>query len=303
MVVVVRLEFAQGMRVGMGLQPVIALLVGVRLVLACPGRRMRVLVDVRMVVVVAMLVVVHDLAVTVFVAVTVAVRVAMLMAMGMTVGHGDNPRGRGQNDPARDVIMPRPGPTTRERLGVAMLDEDFWVFGYGSLMWRPGFAYRGVRRAVLGGYHRSFCVYSHHYRGTPAAPGLVLGLDPGGSCEGLAFRVAADEAADVKAYLDERELVSYAYRPLTLPVTTAEGEVMAYTFVADPGHRLYAGKLGLEEAAQTIMRAQGVAGLNREYLINTVRSLERHGFVEPELHALLKRVEHLTGIIEAGGGI
>lgn len=184
-----------------------------------------------------------------------------------------------------------------------MVDADFWVFGYGSLMWRPGFAYGEVRRALLEGYHRSFCVYSHHYRGTPGAPGLVLGLDPGGSCEGLAFRVAAAEAADVKAYLDERELVSYAYRPLTLPVTTAEGEVAAYTFVADPAHRLYAGKLDIEQAAQTIMQAQGVAGLNREYLINTVRSLEREGFAEPALHALLKRIEYLTGVIEAGGGI
>ena len=186
---------------------------------------------------------------------------------------------------------------------MSMSENDFWVFGYGSLMWRPGFAYRAARRARLAGYHRSFCVYSHHYRGTPTAPGLVLGLDPGGSCDGLAFRVDAAEAADVKAYLDERELVSYAYHPMTLPVATSAGAVMAYTFVADPGHRLYAGQLDIETAAETIMRAQGVAGLNREYLINTVRSLETEGFVEPELHRLLKRVEHLTGIIEAGGGI
>lgn len=180
---------------------------------------------------------------------------------------------------------------------------DFWVFGYGSLMWRPGFAYLEAIPAVLRGYHRAFCIYSRHYRGTPEHPGLVLGLDCGGSCRGVAFRVAAADAAQVRSYLDERELAGYAYRPMTLPVETLDGAVDAYVFVADPDHPHYAGDVGLQRAAEIIIGARGVAGLNREYLIQTVRHLEHLGYVDAALHALLERVSHLTGLIEAGSGI
>jgi glutathione-specific gamma-glutamylcyclotransferase len=181
--------------------------------------------------------------------------------------------------------------------------DDFWVFGYGSLMWRPGFPHSGAVPALLRGYHRSFCVYSHHYRGTPEQPGLVLGLAPGGSCRGLAFRVPRSQEAAVRDYLDERELVSYAYIPRMLAVEIEGGEVEAYTFVADPRHRQFAGDLGVERCAEIIMEARGIAGLNRDYLINTVRHLEREGFADDALHPLLKRIEYLTGVIEAGGGI
>ncbi len=186
-------------------------------------------------------------------------------------------------------------------------DSDFWVFAYGSLMWNPGFAYLESHRARLAGYHRAFCVYSHHYRGTPDQPGLVLGLMPGGACDGLAFRVAAANAPTVRAYLDERELVTYAYRPLVAPVgihgDAEGGTVMAHTYVADPSHPQYAGPLDPERAAEIIMRAKGCAGLNRDYLINTVRRLEQEGFANPDLHALLERVWQRTGALEAGGGI
>jgi cation transport protein ChaC len=170
-------------------------------------------------------------------------------------------------------------------------------------MWRPGFPFREVLPAVLRGYHRSFCIFSHYYRGTPEEPGLVLGLAPGGQCHGLAFRVAEGDRAAVTAYLDERELVTYAYKATHLPVETAAGEVLAYTFVADPGHPQYAGELDPARAAEIIIRAKGRAGLNREYLIETVRRLEKEGFPDEELHGLLRRVEHMTGILEAGGGI
>lgn len=183
------------------------------------------------------------------------------------------------------------------------LRGDFWVFGYGSLMWRPGFAFLDAVPAVLRGFHRSFCIYSRHHRGTPEHPGLVLGLDHGGSCRGLAFRVAATEEEAVRSYLDERELIGYAYKPMTLAIETVHGGVDAYVFVSDPDHAQYAGELGLQRAAEIIIGARGVAGLNRDYLINTVRRLEQLGFVDSRLHALLERVEHLTGQIEAGGGI
>ncbi|CAA7611331.1 putative cation transport protein chaC-related [Magnetospirillum sp. LM-5] len=182
--------------------------------------------------------------------------------------------------------------------------DDLWVFGYGSLMWRPGFAYAEVRPALLKGWHRSFCLYSMHYRGTPEQPGLVLGLDRGGSCKGLAFRVPAAEADITIDYLNERELVGYAYRPHWAGITLDDGrKVRAYTFVADRGHRHYAGDLGLERQAAIIMDGAGATGLNRDYLINTVRQLEADGFIDKSLHALLVEVERQTGLIDMGAGI
>jgi cation transport protein ChaC len=183
------------------------------------------------------------------------------------------------------------------------MTNDLWVFGYGSLMWRPDFPYRDVRTATLEGFHRSFCVYSRYWRGTPERPGLVLGLTPGGSCRGLVFRVEQTQRQAVVCYLNERELGAYAYAAKYLPVIVDGREVQAYSFVADEAHRHYAGELALPEAARIIMDAEGVAGLNRDYLINTIRELESHGFVEPDLHALLRTVEELTGIIESGSGI
>jgi cation transport protein ChaC len=183
-------------------------------------------------------------------------------------------------------------------------DHDLWVFGYGSLMWRPGFDYAEARTALLEGWHRDFCVWSRHWRGTPDHPGLVLGLDEGGSCRGTAFRVTGESAAAVIDYLNERELIGYAYQARTLPVLLDGGGIVeAYTFVADTAHHHYAGALPLEQAAAIIMDAEGRAGLNRDYLINTIRQLEKDGFAEPALHHLLVEVERQTGIIEAGSGI
>ena len=184
--------------------------------------------------------------------------------------------------------------------------HNFWVFGYGSLMWRPGFPYLDSSAAILKNYARSFCVYSRHHRGTQERPGLVLGLDPvtDAECHGQAFKIAPDTVEETVAYLNERELCGYAYIPATVPVILTSGEeVSCYTFVADPSHPYYAGKLPLAQAAHTIMQATGLSGLNRDYLINSVRELEAHGYIEPELHDLLKEVEFLTGELEAGGGI
>lgn len=188
-------------------------------------------------------------------------------------------------------------------------DGGLWVFGYGSLMWRPGFAFLERRGATLIGYRRRFCIFSHHHRGTAAVPGLVLGLDAGGRCPGVAFRVAADDVAASVDYLSERELIGYAYRPMAVPLdlSTADTEVAesvtAYTFVADPEHPHYAGDLGIDETARRVMSAEGKAGLNRDYLIQTVRHLAQSGVAEPDLVDLLDRVERMTGEIERGGGI
>jgi cation transport protein ChaC len=186
---------------------------------------------------------------------------------------------------------------------VTATGEDFWVFAYGSLMWRPGFVYVEARSALLRGYHREFCVYSHRHRGTPERPGLVLGLDRGGCCRGLAFRVAAAEVEAVVRYLAEREMVTNAYEPRTLPAETEAGRIPVYAFVVRRDHRQYAGKLPVADAAALITRGEGLSGLNRDYLINTVRRLESLGFADRRLHALLAEVKRMTGEIERGSGI
>lgn len=167
---------------------------------------------------------------------------------------------------------------------------DIWVFGYGSLMWRPGFPYRVVEPALLRGYHRAFCVYSVRYRGTPERPGLVVGLDRGGSCRARAFCVAAADADAVCDYLDARELVTGVYHRRLVPVELPGRRVMAHAYVADRAHRQYAGKLSLSEAAEVIVAGRGAEGDNRIYLENTVAQLDDLGLNDGPLHALLRLV-------------
>jgi len=171
--------------------------------------------------------------------------------------------------------------------------EDFWVFGYGSLMWHPGFPHLEVRPARLRGLHRSFCVYSHRYRGTPESPGLVLGLDRGGSCWGLAYQVPQREAEEVLAYLYEREMVTGVYIPrwLDLRVQGRKRPLKALSFVVDPGHKQYAGHLSEAEIAALICQGEGQRGACAEYLRNTVRHLDALGLHDRSLHRLLKGVE------------
>ena len=166
---------------------------------------------------------------------------------------------------------------------------DLWVFGYGSLIWRPGFAFEERVLARLEGWRRRFCLRSIAYRGTPEAPGLVLGLDadPASGCDGVAFRVAAAQADAAAAYLRDRELVTYAYRETALPLALRDGRtVQAMTFVIDRAHAQYAGELARDEQAAIIARAAGPAGPNAEYLENTLSHLIQLGLHDPELEAL-----------------
>jgi cation transport protein ChaC len=174
-----------------------------------------------------------------------------------------------------------------------------WVFGYGSLMWDPGFAHDATALARLEGFHRSFCMRSVHHRGTAEAPGLVLALDAaaGAACDGVALRVRAGTEDDTLAYLRERELVSAAYLETRQQVRLAGGaEVEAVTFVIDRAHGQYCGGLPLEEQAAIIARAVGGRGPNRDYLWNTAAHLAELGIADAELSWLADRVRALTGI-------
>lgn len=172
--------------------------------------------------------------------------------------------------------------------------EDIWVFGYGSLMWDPGFPHVEAVPALLDGYHRAFCIYSHIYRGTKDRPGLVLGLRPGGHCLGMAFRVAAADAPAALDYLTDREMTSYVYTPMRLKVKIGSQYIEAQTYVADATHPQYAGELTPEETAALICRSLGERGPNRDYLENTVRHLEELGVDEPSLKMLCDLVRRLT---------
>ncbi|MCV2869506.1 gamma-glutamylcyclotransferase [Defluviimonas sp. WL0002] len=177
--------------------------------------------------------------------------------------------------------------------------NSLWVFGYGSLIWEPGFPYTERVVARLSGWHRSFCMRSIHHRGTPEEPGLVLALDAaeGAHCDGVAFAVADDHAEATIAYLRERELVSAAYLERTVPLLLADGRaVEALAFVIDPDHVQYCGGLELEEQARIIARAEGGRGRNSDYLWNTAAHLVELGLADPDLDWLADRVRaHLAG--------
>src|SRR3954469_19340607 len=168
-------------------------------------------------------------------------------------------------------------------------NADLWVFGYGSLMWRPGFDFIEQVPARLIGEHRALCVYSLVHRGTPEKPGLVLGLDRGGACRGIAFRVAQQNRAATVAYLRAREQVTSVYREVMRSVwleNPARQRVSALVYVVDRGHVQYAGRLSPAEQLRHVLQGHGQSGPNREYVLSTVKAIEAEGFRDVQLHRL-----------------
>ncbi len=165
--------------------------------------------------------------------------------------------------------------------------EDLWIFAYGSLMWRPDFIYLEQRKARIFGFHRALCIYSHHYRGTPERPGLVLGLDRGGSCVGLCFRIAAEAAPATLAAVRERELVTGVYAEITAPVRLDDGRRrMAVTYAATRNHPQYAGALPEADLVRLVQQGVGITGSNIDYVRSTHRHLVDLGIVDPALASL-----------------
>ena len=171
--------------------------------------------------------------------------------------------------------------------------DEFWVFGYGSLMWRPGFDYIDASKARLHGFHRALCVRSFVHRGTPDSPGLVLGLDKGGSCLGIAFQIEPGLRSEVMAYLRARELVNNVYKERLAPVRLHDGRrVSAVAYVVDRDHIQYAGALSAGDAAQAVRGSVGQSGRNEEYVVNTVNHLR-------QLHIRDHWLEKVAGAIGA----
>jgi cation transport protein ChaC len=177
---------------------------------------------------------------------------------------------------------------------------DLWVFGYGSLMWRPGFDYLERHHARLIGAHRALCVYSFVHRGTPEKPGLVFGLDNGGACRGIAYRVAAAKRQATIEYLRGREQVTMVYREVWRSVRLdddAARHIQALCYVVDRGHEQYAGRLSIAQQLHLVRQGHGRSGPNRDYVIDAVTSIEALGYRETELHRL---AEQLKGAHELG---
>jgi glutathione-specific gamma-glutamylcyclotransferase len=180
---------------------------------------------------------------------------------------------------------------------------DLWVFGYGSLMWRPGFEFIEQVPARLIGEHRALCVYSFVHRGTPEKPGLVLGLDRGGACRGIAFRVAEKHRAATIAYLRAREQVTTVYREVVRSVwleNEPRQRISALAYVVDRGHVQYAGRLSIAEQLRYVRQGHGQSGANREYVISTVRAIEAEGFRDAQLHQLATKL-HEDGPLHLHG--
>ena len=179
------------------------------------------------------------------------------------------------------------------QLNIDDLPEDLWVFGYGSLIWRPGFDYVARASARLTGAHRALCVFSHVHRGTPERPGLVLGLDYGGACRGIAYRVARKKRIATVEYLRGREQVTSVYRETLRSVTLLtepQTRVNALVYMIDRGHKQYAGRLDLATQLHLVRKGHGQSGPNREYVLSTVHALEALGLYDRDLHLLAEKL-------------
>jgi cation transport protein ChaC len=167
-----------------------------------------------------------------------------------------------------------------------------YVFGYGSLIWNPGFAFVSSERALLRGAHRSLSVYSHRHRGTAERPGLVFGLSRGGSCVGVAFEVEAGKWDDVFAYLQAREQDRGVYREVFRDVTLASGKrVRALAYLVNENHPQYAGRLPIMEQAALVSGAKGESGRNTEYVRNTAQHLMSLGIRDRTLEAIVAALD------------
>lgn len=185
--------------------------------------------------------------------------------------------------------------TRQALLGAHVTGADLWVYGYGSLMWDPGFHFCEVRLADLHGYRRRFCYRSTLGRGSREQPALMLSLERGGGrCTGLAFRIAGDIADVESAMLWRREMIRGGYSPALLPVSTPQGDLTALVLTANVAHADYVGELPLERTAAMVASAAGVLGSNRDYLERLAAQLATLGIDDPYVEQLLQRVRALA---------
>ncbi|MGE0256682.1 MAG: gamma-glutamylcyclotransferase [Alphaproteobacteria bacterium] len=201
-----------------------------------------------------------------------------LVREGQRLGLVDPVSGEEREASRRAALAAAPGP-------------DVWVFGYGSLMWNPAFHFAERRPGRVHGWHRRYCLWTPLGRGTPENPGLMLGLDRGGACRGVAFRIAPEQVEEETAILWTREMPARSYAPRWLPVHTPSGTVHAIAFTVRREHPRYAGDIDTETMARAIATASGRLGSCAEYLRNTVAHMDEIGARDSAMHRLLARVE------------
>lgn len=180
--------------------------------------------------------------------------------------------------------------------------EDLWLFAYGSLIWNPAFHFRRREIARVHGLHRRFCLWTHLGRGTPERPGLVLGLEAGGSCRGVCYEIPAEEIDSELEIVWRREMVTGAYRPRWVEAQTASGPRRAVTFVINRRHERYTGQLSEAAIIDAIAAAHGPLGACADYLFNTAAHLEELGIADPALLRLCDAVRERQRQIAVSGG-
>jgi glutathione-specific gamma-glutamylcyclotransferase len=171
-------------------------------------------------------------------------------------------------------------------------NSHLWIFGYGSLMWRPDFEYIEKRVATLYGFHRALCIYSFNYRGTEQKPGLVFGLDRGGSCKGIVFRIRNTDQEKIFAQLHKREMPTKVYLPTWLKVQVEKNVIVAYGFVADRNHKQYATKLTEQQIISLVHQGYGSVGSCLDYVDKTLNHLMECGINEKKLNKMINKVKN-----------
>lgn len=195
-----------------------------------------------------------------------------------------------RGEPSVGELQPPARGSVIDRAALQVRNQDLWVFGYGSLIWQPGFAFVERQLALVRGFHRSACLVSVRYRGSSSDPGLVLGLEHGGSCKGMVFRIAARDVPVSVDYLWQREMITQAYRPRMLTAITADARHPALAFTVDRQHPQYRGGLALADKIAIISTARGASGSNSEYLLEIANCLRSLGIHDRALERLVSGV-------------
>jgi cation transport protein ChaC len=180
----------------------------------------------------------------------------------------------------------------------AKADGNRWVFGYGSLIWNPGFTFLRSQKALLYGAHRALSIYSHRHRGTPERPGLVFGLSRGGSCVGMAFEVEGRRWAEVFDYLQEREQDRGVYREAWRRVRLENGEAVdALAYLVNEDHPQFAGRLDLARQVTLVTTGTGQSGRNTEYVRNTAAKLLSLGVRDRALMQIVEALDDADSLL------
>lgn len=206
-----------------------------------------------------------------------------------------------RTDEGRVLTAPERRASIAETLKDHPPEEDLWLFGYGSLIWNPLIDFAERRLVRTRGWHRSFCLWTHGGRGSPERPGLVLGLERGGSCRGVAFRIEGKKLETELDIVWRREMVTAAYKPAWVVLNDGEQRFRGVTFTINREHERYTGKIDQSRVVEALALAEGDIGSSRDYLFSTVEHLTTLGMADRRLQALSRLVQDYRDRLLAEG--